>query len=75
MLTLLAGGRMYCHYCGRTAVGSCPACGHRVCADHRRPWLFLSVCKKCYASMWVGTASAAALAAGAAALYLYAVRG
>jgi hypothetical protein len=66
---------MYCHYCGRPAVGSCPACGHRACSDHVRRWLFLSVCKKCYGSMWVGTATAVVLVAGAVAVYVYAVRG
>ncbi len=66
---------MYCHYCGKTAAGSCAACGHRTCRGHGRRWLFLSVCTKCYASMWYGTASAVAAVAGAAALYVYAVRG
>jgi hypothetical protein len=66
---------MYCHYCGQPAVASCPACGHRVCKGHVRPWLFLTVCKKCYRSMWVGTATAAALLAGVVAVYVYAVRG
>jgi hypothetical protein len=66
---------MYCHYCGRPAIGSCSACGHRICPNHRRPWLFLPACKKCYLSIWMGTASVAAMVAGAAAVYFFAVRG
>jgi hypothetical protein len=60
---------MYCHYCGRPAAGSCSACGHRVCADHCRTWLFVAVCKKCYGSMWAAMATLAVMAAGVAAIY------
>lgn len=66
---------MYCHYCGRPATAACPACGHRICPAHRRPWLLLPVCKKCYSSIWVGTVSVAALVAGVAAVYVLAIRG
>jgi hypothetical protein len=65
---------MYCHYCGRPAGSSCPACGHRICPNHSRSLLFLSVCKKCYLSIWFGVASVATLAAGAVAVYLFATR-
>jgi hypothetical protein len=65
---------MYCHYCGRPATGRCPACGHRVCPDHQRRWLFLTVCKKCYWSMWVGSATAAALLAAVVGVYIFVTR-
>ena len=65
---------MYCHYCGRPATDSCPACGHRICPDHKRRWLFLSVCKKCYRSMWVGAATVTTLLAGAVVVYVFLVR-
>jgi hypothetical protein len=66
---------MYCHYCGRPAVSNCPACGHRICGDHKRPWLVLVVCTKCYRSMWVGAATALAVAVGIVAVCVYAMHG
>jgi hypothetical protein len=55
---------MYCHFCGRPATGACAACGHRLCSYHSRQWLLGPVCKKCFLSIWIGTAIVVALLAG-----------
>jgi hypothetical protein len=63
---------MYCHFCGRPPVGTCPVCHHRICPLHRRRWLLLPVCRKCRGSLWVGTATVALLATVVAIIFLIA---
>jgi hypothetical protein len=38
---------MYCVFCGKADVTSCPRCGRWVCPRHQRPWAGGVVCIGC----------------------------
>lgn len=56
---------MYCHYCGKFAVGKCVSCGHRFCGTHKGWLLGLHVCRSCRPAVVTGLFVAGLLVGGA----------
>jgi hypothetical protein len=64
---------MYCTYCGAPATETCATCGRRICNDHRRSWLFVTLCTRCHEMIMPGCLAVVVIGVAAVLVWKFAI--